>query len=309
MPRLETPAVLRAIAIVLIVGTHANLLTVQGGAHLLLAVAGYNLARFQLADVTERRRVSGILKSAAQIVVPAALWIGGVALVTGGYRPTTALLVNNFLGDSRWSEQWQFWFLEAIVWSMLALAAVFAVPFVDRAERRHPFAFALGVLGVALIARVVLTGGVQADATERYLTATVVWCIALGWLVARSATLAQRLVVSAIALVTVAGFFGDPVREAVVVIGVLVLLWLPTLPVLRPLVPLVGGLAAASMFIYLTHWQVYPHLEHQLPWLATLLSLAVGVVVWKLYTVVAARLGRSAPLRRWASLGRTASAG
>ncbi|MCY7403352.1 MAG: non-ribosomal peptide synthetase, partial [Cryobacterium sp.] len=48
--RLETPAVLRAIAIVLIVGTHADLFVLQGGAHLLLAVAGYNLARFQLAS-------------------------------------------------------------------------------------------------------------------------------------------------------------------------------------------------------------------------------------------------------------------
>lgn len=294
MPRLETPAVLRAIAIVLVVGTHANLFDVQGGAHLLLAVAGYNLARFQLADVSGRGRVTGILKSAAQIVVPAGLWIGGVALVTGAYQPTTALLVNNFLGAPHWSEQWQFWFLEAIVWSMLALAAVFAVPQLDRFERRHPFAFALGVLGIAVVARIVLTGGVQADVVERYMTATVAWCIALGWLVARSTTITQRLVVSALVLITVPGFFGDPVREAVVVIGVLVLLWLPSLPVFRPLVPIVGGLAAASMFIYLTHWQVYPHLEDEVPWLATLLSLVVGVAVWKLYTVVQARVARIA---------------
>ncbi len=299
MPRLETPAVLRAIAIVLIVGTHANLFGVQGGAHLLLAVAGYNLARFQLADVSERRRVTGILKSAAQVVVPAALWIGGVALVTGAYQPTTALLVNSFLGAPQWSEQWQFWFLEAIVWSMLALAAVFAVPLVDRAERRHPFAFALGVLGIALVARVVLAGGMQADATERYTPAIIAWCVALGWLVARSASLVQRLLVSALVLTAVPGFFGDPARELVVVAGILVLLWLPTLPVLRQLVPVVGTLAAASMFVYLTHWQVYPHLEHELPWLATLLSLAVGVVVWKLYTLVQARVARGAArLRR-----------
>lgn len=126
------------------------------------------------------------------------------------------------------------------------------------------------------------------------MTATVAWCIALGWLVARSTTITQRSVVSALVLITVPGFFGDPVREAVVVIGVLVLLWLPSLPVFRPLVPIVGGLAAASMFIYLTHWQVYPHLEDEVPWLATLLSLVVGVAVWKLYTVVQARLARIA---------------
>ncbi|MFD4421888.1 AMP-binding protein [Agromyces sp. NPDC058484] len=302
MPRLETPAVLRALAIVLIVGTHANLFGVQGGAHLLLAVAGYNLARFQLADVTGRRRVSGLLKSTAQVVVPAALWIGAVGLIAGGYAPTTALLVNNFLGAESWSTQWQFWFLEAVVWSMAALAAVFAVPLVDRVERRHPFAFALGVLGVALAARVLLAGGIETDATERYMTVGVVWCIALGWLVARSSTPVQRLTASALTLITVPGFFGDPGREAVVVVGVLVLLWLPAVPVPRLLLPVIGLLAGASMFIYLTHWQVYPHLENEVPWLATLLSLVVGVLVWKGYSFVVARGGALVGRRRGGAL-------
>ncbi|GAA1760750.1 AMP-binding protein [Agromyces humatus] len=291
MPRLETPALLRSIAIVLVVGTHANLFTAPGGAHLLLAVAGYNLARFQLADVPGRGRVRGLLKSGAQVVVPAALWIGAVGLITGGYAATTALFVNNFTGGARWSDQWQFWFLEAIVWSMLALAAVFAVPQVDRLERRHPFAFALGVLALAVAARVLLLGGVGAEGTERYAIETVVWCIALGWVVARAATVWQRILVSALALASVPGFFGDPAREAIVVAGVLLLVWVPRIPVARMLVPVIGALAGASMFIYLTHWQVYPPLENEFPALATVLSLAVGVVVWKGYTFVVARGG------------------
>ena len=297
--RVETPAVLRALAIVLIVGTHANLFDLKGGAHLLLAVAGYNLARFQLADVAGRSRSLGILKSTAQVVLPAVIWIGAVALVTGGYRPATVLLVNNFGGDSAWSVHWQFWFIEAVIWTMLALAAAFAIPHVDRLERRHPFGFALGVLGAALAARVIFLGGVEAHATERYTTLMVVWCIALGWLVARSGTLRQRLLTSTVACIAVPGFFGTPSREAIVLIGILVLLWFPTLLVVRPLVPVVGVLAGASMFVYLTHWQVYPPLEDHLPWLAMLLSLAIGVAVWKAYTVVVARVGRA--LRRRAS--------
>ena len=298
MPRLETPAVLRAIAIVLVVGTHANLFTALGGAHLLLAVAGYNLARFQLADVPGRSRAGGLLKSAAHVVVPAALWIGAVGLITGGYTASTALFVNNFVGGARWSDQWQFWFLEAIVWAMLVLAAVFAVPQVDRLERRHPWAFALGVLALAVAARVLLLGGVRAEGTERYAIETAVWCVALGWVVARAATDRQRIVATAVALVTVPGFFGDPAREAVVVGGVLLLIWVPRMPVARLLVPVIGALAAASMFIYLTHWQVYPPLENELPWLATLLSLAVGVVVWKVYSVAVAGVSRWLRRRR-----------
>ncbi|GAA1800666.1 AMP-binding protein [Agromyces neolithicus] len=291
MPRLETPAVLRAIAIVLVVGTHSDLFVVTGGAHLLLAVAGYNLARFQLADVPGRNRVTGLLKSTAQVVVPAALWIGAVGLITGGYAASTALFANNFVGGARWDDQWQFWFLEAIVWAMLALAAVFAVPQVDRLERRHPWAFALGVLALAAAARVLLLGGIRAEGTERYAIETAVWCIALGWVVARAATDRQRIVATVLTLVTVPGFFGDPAREAVVVVGVLLLIWVPRIPVARLLVPVIGALAGASMFIYLTHWQVYPPFEDELPLVGTVLSVAVGVLVWKGYTFVVARGG------------------
>ena len=301
MPRLETPAVLRAIAIVLVVGTHSDLFVLTGGAHLLLAVAGYNLARFQLADVPGRNRVTGLLKSTAQVVIPAGVWIAAVGLITGGYTVTTALFVNNVFGSSRWDDQWQFWFLEAIVWSMLALAAVFAVPQVDRLERRHPFAFALGVLALAVVARVLLLGGIRAEGTERYAIETAVWCIALGWVVARATTDRQRIVATALALVTLPGFFGDPGREAIVVVGVLLLIWVPRIPVARMLVPVIGALAGASMFIYLTHWQVYPPLEDDFPAIGTLLSLIVGVGVWKAYTVVVARVGGLIRRRRAAA--------
>ena len=97
------------------------------------------------------------------------------------------------------------------------------------------------------------------------------------------------------------GFFGDPAREAVVVVGVLLLIWVPRIPVARLLVPVIGALAGASMFIYLTHWQVYPPLEDEFPAVATLLSLAVGVVVWKGYSLVVGRGGRWLRRRQAAS--------
>jgi acyl-CoA synthetase (AMP-forming)/AMP-acid ligase II len=290
LARLETPAVLRAVAILLIVGTHADLFVLQGGAHLLLAVAGYNLARFQLASVPGLSRVRSLGRSAAQLAVPAVLWIGAVALLSGQYRPTTVLLVNNVVpGDGRWNEQWQFWFLEAMLWTIVGLAALFAIRAVDRLERRSPFGFALVGSAIALIARFAIAGP-HAEYVERYTLPVVVWLIALGWLVARSDTTARRLLVSAIAVASCLGFFGDPLREAIVAGGVLALIWIPAVRVPQVLVPPVAAIAGASMFIYLTHWQVYPPLEQSAPWLGTLLSLAVGVIVWRVYTLASDRV-------------------
>lgn len=301
---METSVLLRAAAIVLIVATHTDLIDAKGGAHLLLAVAGYNLVRFRVASASGTARVLGLLRAAAWIAVPALLWIGGVAVTTGRYDPTTALLLNGVVGQqSVWTEQWQFWFLEAIIWTLVGVAALLAIPMVDRFERRHPFGLACLLLGVALAARILVIGGIEAVRVERYAVLSVVAFVVLGWLIARADTLTRRLIASCAVLVVAPGFFGEPLREAIVVTGCLVLCWVPVLRVPRVLVPVVVVLAASSMYVYLTHWQVYPPIEEVSPALATLASFAVGIVVWWLARAAGRAVTRLPGIIR----GRTAS--
>ncbi|WP_400994156.1 AMP-binding protein [Agromyces sp. GXQ0307] len=300
--RLETSVVLRAVAIVLIVATHADVVQLKGGAHLLLAVAGFNLARFRFSGPAvsaaeerheRRRRVRGLLRSAALIAVPAVLWIGGVALVARTYDPATVLLSNWMVpGATAWSEQWQFWFLEALIWSIVGLAVLFAVPGVTRLERRYPYASALAVLAIALVVRYVVSGGITPPSPMRYALPAIAWLIALGWLVARSTTLTRRAATSAVALATVPGFFGDPVREGIVIGGLGLLIWVTSLPVPAALAGAVGTAASASMFVYLTHWQVYPPIEEWSPPLAIVASFAVGLAAWWAWGRATGWLGR-----------------
>jgi acyl-CoA synthetase (AMP-forming)/AMP-acid ligase II len=298
--RLDTSVALRAIAIVLIVGSHADLFVAQGGAHLLLAAFGFNLARFQLSG-RPGRRSTGLLRSVAQFAIPAVVWIGAVAMISGSYRLTTVFLLNGFLpGDGRWHAQWDFWFLELAVWSMLGLAALCAVRRVDRLERAHPFGFALAFLGVALAVRFAVTG-VEAGLVERYTLPAALWLIALGWAGARATRWQQRLMLSVVTVGATFGFLGNPAREAVIAVGILVLLWLPAVTLPRMLVPAVTALAGASMFIYLTHWQVFPAWEKRVPLVGTLLSLLVGIVVWRLYRVTERTVLRRVPTARRAT--------
>jgi acyl-CoA synthetase (AMP-forming)/AMP-acid ligase II len=283
----ETAVGLRATAIVLIVGSHADLLTVPGGAHVLLAVVGCNIARFQLSQGSRRERRASLLGAARNVAVPSALWIGAAGLLTGMYDLSTALLLNNALGSDTWDPRWQFWFLEVVVWTMLAGGALLCVPRVDRIERLRPFAVATGAFGLALSARYAVAG-IEAGPTQRYAVPAVLWCVALGWMAARARTNRQRLVTSAAALLGCWGFFGDPTRELLVTAGVWALVWVPRLPVPTAMLPLVSTLAASSLFTYLTHWQVYPHLETDHPVLATLASFAVGVAAWRLHDAIAA---------------------
>jgi len=274
--RLETSILLRAVAIVLIVGSHANLWLAPGGAHVLLGVVGFNFARFVLTDRPRRERVRSGLSSLVSLVVPCVIWIGLVATVLGSYDTSTVFFLNGALGSDSWTEQWQFWFLEAIIWTQVAVLLVLTVPLVHRLECRAPFAMAMAVLAGALALRFTLVG-VEAGPTERYTPSIVLWLFALGWAASAASRMWQRLVVSVLLIAGTVGFFDDPQREAIVVVGLLLLVWVSAVTVPRWFSKATGVLAAASLYIYLTHWQVYPHLEMKVPLLAMLSSLAVGI--------------------------------
>ncbi len=299
----EVPVLLRALAIVAIVVSHTDLVLLLGGAHVLLAVAGYNLARFTLPVAGRAARVRRIGLSLAALVVPASLWIGTVGLVTGDYRPTTALYLNGLLGSDRWTLDWQFWFLETLVWGMVGLALLLAVPALDRWQRRWPFGVAVAAVGLTLVCRYA-TVGVSAEGVEAYLVPTTLWCLALGWAAAEARGTTARLVVTALAVAGTWGYFpDDPRRQLVVTLGIALLVVPRALPVPRLLATPLRVIAAASLWIYLTHWQVYPGLEaagH--PALAVLASLAVGVAAAWLAQWV--RPQRWAPQRRAASTAR-----
>ena len=279
--RLEMTVVMRAVAIVLIVGSHSNVFMLTGGAHVLLGVAGFNFARFSLAHPRRRDRVRHLRTSICRIVLPSVVWLALVVALTDSYGLTNVFLMNTMLGPDGWTDAWHYWYVESLVLMLVALAALVAIPQVHRWERASPFWFvAAPVIGALVLRFELLTPGSSPD--RMHSPQYVFWVFALGWAAAQASTRKHRLVVSAVALVATPGFFGDPSRDAVVVVGLLLLVWRGSVTVPSTLAGPLALLASASLFIYLTHWQVYPHLEFRWPLGALLASLVVGVCAWAL---------------------------
>jgi acyl-CoA synthetase (AMP-forming)/AMP-acid ligase II len=294
---LETSIVLRAVAIVLIVGTHVGLMKWPGMAHVLMAVAGYNFARFQLTG--ERLpRFRRQLSSLARVAVPSIAFIGVAYLITDRYTLANVLLLNSIVGPEAVTTQWHFWFIEVLVYILLAMTALLAIPWADRAERRFPLLFPLALTGLALLSRYdIVDPGIPHPSPT-------LWLFALGWAVARARTWVQRCAVSILAVLTVPGyFFGDTHRELTLVAGILLLTWLPTIPVPRGLQRLAVLLASASLYAYLVHWLVYPLLVAVSPALAVAASLAAGVAYWAVCTRVMGLLSRTTLRRRFGRAG------
>ncbi|SQD97013.1 AMP-dependent synthetase and ligase [Parafrankia sp. Ea1.12] len=274
----EVNVVLRAVAVVLIVANHVGLFHLLGGAHLLLVVAGWSFARFCLTPggpggtgrgaATSRR----ILRAAGRIAVPSMLWLAWRAVRASDVGLSNVALIDNYLRRGVPG----YWFVEVLVQVLVLLAALFAIPSVRRWEQRNGFVFALVLLGLALLVNIP-TDGVGTFPSAFYVTHGAAWFFMLGWLACRTTGTAGRLTVLGIAAATVPGYFGNPTRETVVLVGLAALMFVPRVPLPGAVVALAGGIAGASLYTYLTHYAVY---EIALPSLGPLpvllLCLAIG---------------------------------
>ncbi len=279
--RVETSVALRALAILLIVGTHADVFDLSGGSHVLLAVAGFNLARFCLGAADRVARLRQLGASVARLALPGLAVIAPAAALSADYGLSNVLLGNGFVGSSTWSSAWHFWFLEALVWSVVGVGALLAIPALDRAERRWRFGFPLALVGLGLLARYGLLGSAH-DANSIHTVAGVLWLFALGWAAARARGPWHRGLLTLILLAALPGYVTDPRRAVFIAAGIALLVWLPSVPSTAALSRAAGVLASSSLYVYLTHWFVYPRWEDSAPLLAVAASLAVGLAYWQI---------------------------
>jgi hypothetical protein len=285
---LETSVALRAVAIVLIVGSHDGLFELWGGANVLLGIAGFNFGRFCLTPVSRADRVRHLRNTIAWIAGPSVVWVAIALLITDDYAPTNLLLANKFLGPHDSMTAGRLWFVEVLVWILVALAVLCWLPTVDRLERRQPFVFAVAFLAAGLALRYDILG--LHLGSDAWYTVLAFWFFAVGWAAAKASTTLQRAAVTVVLIIGLHGYFDSTEREMLVLAGFALLIWLPALRCPPAATVVAGVIAEASLYIYLTHYQVYPLFGgHRL--LGVVASVVVGVLLTQLVSVLRWRLG------------------
>lgn len=279
---METSIWLRAVAIVLIVGTHADLFTLQGTANALLVIAGYQLARFQLSGPDRRERSRRVLLAAGRVAAPSFVVIAGAHVVGGLYEPRNLVFANWVFGAEELGPPWRFWFIEAILLALLLVAALTRSGVVERWDRRFPLALPVALTAAAfLLFRV---PWVDLPVPRMHGSALVVlYLFLLGWALARTSTTLHRVLMTAVVIGVVGTFSWNQARDGLTIAVVLLMLWFPVSRVPSVLVPVVRVLAAASLYVYVIHWQALEVLWGH-PVAATAGSLALGVGYWWFWT-------------------------
>nr|WP_090281251.1 AMP-binding protein [Mycolicibacterium komanii]CRL77409.1 acyl-CoA synthetase [Mycolicibacterium komanii] len=284
---LETSVALRAVAIVLIVGSHAELFELWGGAHLLLGIAGYNFGRFCLTPVPRAKRVRHLRNTIGWIAVPSALWVAIALMWTRDYTWSNLLLANKFLGPHDSMTAGRLWFVEVLVWTLVALALLFWMPAMDRAERRRPFTVAVAFLVFGLALRYDVLG--LDMGRDAWFTMLAFWFFALGWAASKATSTLQRTMLTVALAVALLGYFDTTLRGLVVFGGIALVIWLPTIRCPAMFIVAAGVLAEASLYTYLVHYQVYSWFPGH-PGIGVIASLAVGILLTYLVTVARRRL-------------------
>lgn len=275
----ETSVLLRAIAVVIICGSHAGLFALAGGAHILLAVVGFNAARFGLSVPSSSGRWRATGRMLVGVAVPTLVVATFGMVTTGRYGWSNLTFVHWLVGDTSLPTRNEFWFVDALVGSLLLLTAALSVPAVGRAWRRDAWRVAAVVTGLALIPRFVIIG--TSDAPQQLTMPTTFWLVALGVAGACADTRRRRLVTVGLAVVGGATFFpDDPLRNATVLAGIFALVLVPQLRLPALVVPAISVFAAASLYVYLVQFQVLSLFEDNL--VETLAALTVGLLVWRL---------------------------
>ena len=286
---IEMSVLLRAAAVVMICGSHVGLFPLAGGAHILVAVAGVMFGRYVLSASSGAERWRRTSRAFIGIAVPSVAVAAAMVGLFGEAHWSNVTLLHWLFEHGRGNI---FWFVEALLFLIVATTAVLNIPPIRAAYAAHPWAVAMVGLLVLSVPRYVVLA--VADGAVRGMPGTVAWLFAAGVAMSQADTWPRRVITAASAMIVTIGFFHDPVRNLVIAVGLVLLAVVATVPLPKVLVRPTEVLAAASLQVYLIQFQMFAFFDS--PVLEFAAGLAAGVVFWALTVGVLRRLQQLIPL-------------
>ncbi len=289
--RLESATLTRAFFMICIVALHLDTFVYSsnwGAAYFLFMLAGYSLMRFQWPEISRTGKVVTVFSTMLRIAIPTVLMVIAMQFWSHEMELKPLLLISN-LFDPRQYHVYYFYFAEIYMQLLLLVAALFSFKGVRDAFRKSPLISG----GVFLACSIVLSYFAERIWDTNYIYHRTpiwyVWTVACGMLIASAAArdLQTRLMTMAIVTIAVVMHHGFSSATYYICGGCTLLLFWPEVSVPAWVKRVVGEVAGASMFMYLSHYQVGSLVtrifQAQRPWLALFTAVVVGIVFARAY--------------------------
>lgn len=262
-PSHDTITLLRFSAIGLIVAGHFDLFSYGGGgAALLLMIVGYNFSRFKRHKIISRDSVKPIVVMIIKVIIPTLVYMLILQVYSGSLQLNTLLFVSNF-SEARHPLGFEYWFIEVYVQIQLIMLMLFAFSYTRKFMAERPEVFNYGFCMASII--LFLVGEMLWDASHlhRRLPYMMLWIFAFGFAAQNARGVKDKLLLSGLFIAACAAYYGLEITFFSAL--ALIVIWNPVIKVPKIAMVPIAKIASASLFIYLTHFQVRSVLSKVFP--------------------------------------------
>lgn len=253
-PKISCEVLVRVAAMASVIVVHTRETDfLHGGSLVLLALAGYNLARFQRELLLAGRVCAVLAGSFFRMVLPYFVVLAVLLPMTSAERSFSWPLLLSGYFITNVGPLLPFWFIETLFHAMLMSCALFLIPAVRRFATNQPFGSALGWLAAALVFKTVAgQSWIGSEHLHRSVKA-LLYLFVLGWAARVGQGTWQKVLVLALASGLIILDYGLEPRCGMVVAAFAIVLYAPDIRLPAPVVRSLLSIAAASYFIYLLH--------------------------------------------------------
>ena len=289
--RLESATLTRAFFMICIVALHLDTFVYSsnwGAAYFLYMLAGYSFMRFQWPEISRTGKVTTVFGTIVRIAVPTVLVVLAMQLWAHETELRPLLLVSNLFDPHQYHVVY-FYFAEIYMQLLLIVAGLFSFAAVRDMFRKNPLASGTALLAFSMALSYVAELIWDTNYIYHRTPIWYLWAVACGMLMASAAKrdLTSRLATMAIVAGAVLMHHGLTPASGYICGGCALLLFWPEITVPAALKKLVSEVAGASMFMYLSHYQVKSvvmRLFHApMPWIALFAAIVAGIVFARTY--------------------------
>ncbi len=287
--RIESITLTRAFFMICIIALHTNAFIYSsnwGAAYFLVMLAGYSVARFQLPEIIRSGSVRTMWGTIRFVAVPTFLMDALLEVMTRNFEIPSLLLVSNYQ-DPTTIRGYTFYFIEFYLQLLVLAAILFSFARVREAFRQRPMLSAITLFLVVVAIDRTVESIWDGDYNYHRTPWHYGWCFVLGMIMAMAKDLRSRVFALALSVVCAALVWQFTSAAFYVVSGCIVVLFVRSVAVPAPAKVVIAEIAGASMFIYLSHYQIMSLVEKAFgephPWLELGLSIFVGIGVARFY--------------------------
>ena len=312
---METSVLLRAVSICLVVLWHMEVLFIPATS-MLFVLSGVSFARFLAPSIRSTGDIRPVMVFILSFGVPTLLWqVARFILVGDSWWPQLFML--GTLIPSPEFPLWPFWYLDVLMMNLLFVSGVWLGIYKWQQCQKNTLVnrldafqwsmvitllcFALAVLQVTLD---IFNGEIAKETVAPF---RWTWLLSLGMaMYYAKTTTARKLLVSVVTVVLCSLIYLNealldllPLMDVAFIGCVLLVIWIPRVPVLALLKQPILLLASSTLFIYILHWTVLYHMPKtglpDWPVLQFTLAVMAGIIaqqIWNRVMPVAVRLSQ-----------------